>query len=97
MLGNRNEYFSFNEMPIWDKTSNKCLWTQEKPAKVYITKSDNITQKRRFKVKDIQETYDFINWINTNEIGLFYINYIRTILPSRYMINRLWEIYNAED
>lgn len=97
MLGNKNEYFSHNEMPLWDKTSNKCLWTHENPPKVYITKTDKNTSKKRFNVKDTQETYDFINWINTNETAKFYITYIRTILPSRYMFNRLWEIYNAED
>ena len=97
MLGNKNEYFSHNEMSLWDKDSNKCLWLHENPPKVYITETDEETHKRRFNVKDTQETYDFINWINTNEIGIFYITYIRTTLPSRYMINKLWEIYNAEN
>lgn len=32
MLGNENEYFSYNEMPLWDKTSNKTLWIRENPT-----------------------------------------------------------------
>lgn len=96
MLGNINEYFSFNEMPLWDKNSNKTLWNTENPPKVFITENDEETHKRRFKIKDIQETYDFIQWMNTDTKAQFFIKYIRTTLPSRYMFNRLWEIYNEE-
>ena len=96
MLGNINEYFSFNEMPLWDKNSKKTLWLLENPSKVVLTETDNDTTKRRFKIKDTQETYDFIQWMNTDPKAKFFIKYIRTTLPSRYMFNRLWEIYNEE-
>lgn len=52
------------------------------------------THKRRFKIKDNQETKDFIQWMNTDTKAQFFIKYIRTTLLSRYMYNRLWEIYN---
>lgn len=94
MLGNINEYFSFNEIPLWDKNSNKTLWMLENPAKVVLTETNNDTSKRRFKIKDNQETKDFIQWMNTDTKAKFFIKYIRTTLPSRYMYNRLWEIYN---
>lgn len=93
MLGNINEYFSFNEMPLWDKNSKKTLWMLEKP-KVVLSDTDDETTKRRFKIKDNKETKDFIQWMNTDTKAQFFIKYIRTTLPSRYMYNRLWEIYN---
>ena len=96
MLGNINEYFSFNEMPLWDKNSKKTLWLLENPTKVVLTETDNDTTKRRFKIKDNNETKDFIQWMNTDPKAKFFIKYIRTTLPSRYMFNRLWEIYNEE-
>lgn len=37
---------------------------------------------------------DFIQWMNTDTKAQFFIKFIRTTLPSRYMYNRLWEIYN---
>lgn len=94
MLGNINEYFSFNEMPLWDKNSNKTLWMLENPTKVVLSDTDDETTKRRFKIKDTQETKDFIQWMNTDTKAQFFIKFIRTTLPSRYMYNRLWEIYN---
>ena len=94
MLGSINEYFSYSEMPLWDKNSNETLWSNEKSNKVFLTKSNDDTTKCRFKIKDTQETYDFIKWMNTDTKAQFFIKYIRTTLPSRYMYNRLWEIYN---
>lgn len=75
----------------------KTLWMLEKPIKVVLTETDNETTKRRFKIKDNNETKDFIQWMNTNTKAQFFIKYIRTTLPSRYMYNRLWEIYNERD
>lgn len=94
MLGNKNEYFSHYEMPLWDKNSNVTLWSNEKSNKVFLVESNDDTTKCRFKIKETPETYDFINWMNTDTKAQFFIKYIRTTLPSRYMYNRLWEIYN---
>lgn len=96
MLGNKNEYFSYNEMPLWDKTSNKTLWIRENPPEIFIMDTIKDTTKMRFNIINNSDSQNFVKWVNTSEVGTFFIKYIRTTFPSRYMYNRLWEIYNEQ-
>ena len=98
MLGNENEYFSQNKMPLWDKTSNKCIWLEGEGynQKVILCDINKNNAKTRYKIKDCKETNDFIDWLNTNEIAKWRLTWIRSTLASPALYNRLWEIYKNE-
>ncbi len=94
MFGNINEYFSFNEMPLWDKNSKKTLCMLEKPTKVVLSDTDDETTKRRFKIKDNKEIKDFLLWLQTNETAQFFRKTFFHINTKTPCVNKLWEIYN---
>ena len=75
MLGNENEYFSQNKMPLWDKTSNKCIWLEGEGynQKVILCDINKNNAKTRYKIKDWLKREGF----DQTQVGLSKIDNFR--------------------
>ena len=99
MLGSKNEYMS-DKKPYWvDKNSKNFLYARWNKNFTIISKETSNYSNAAYRMPISEEFFpmDFLNWLQTND----YANWVRTtfffFLPKIPCINKLWEIYNAED
>ena len=100
LMGENNEYFSTKNSIFVKHTTDPFYTMWYKNGKYIIDNSERNLELGHNLILDenrLDEIQKFFDWLNTtdNEI-VKNSTHITTVRPSRYNINKLWEIYQNE-
>lgn len=100
LMGENNEYFSTKNSIFVKHTTDPFYTMWYKNGKYIIDNSERNLELGHNLILDenrLDEIQKFFDWLNTTDNEIVKNSaHITTVRPSRYNINKLWEIYQNE-